>query len=111
MQPNLRRPAELLYFRHVEKLLRRAVRARRIKLDLALETDDLCDLGSEVGDGDVLPGPDIEKAQIGIMLHQENAGIAEIIGAEKLPSRLSGAPHRHRRRVRQFPFVKPAEQR
>ena len=62
MQSDLWRPAELFDFRYVEQLLRRAVRARRIKLDLALVADDLCDLGSEVGDSDVFPGPDIEKA-------------------------------------------------
>ena len=81
VQPDLRRPAEPFDFRNVEKLLRRTVRSRGVERDLAVIADDLRDLGREVGDGDVLAGPDIEKGQIGVVLHQKHAGIGEIVGA------------------------------
>ena len=45
------------------------------------------------------------------MLHQEHAGVSEVVGAQELATRCSGAPDRHRRRIRQFALVEAPDQR
>ena len=52
-QPNARTPAEGLQTVDVEELLRRTVRLRRVKQDLAPKTDHIGDESGEVGNRDI----------------------------------------------------------
>ena len=60
---------------------------------------------------DVFTRSDIEEIKIRVMLHDEDAGIGKIIGAEKFPPRAYQIPTRSPlQRSCQFGFVKAADQ-
>ena len=62
------------------------------KLIVAAISDGGGDHACEFGDGDVFAGADIDQFVAGIILHQMNAGVGEIVDIEEFPPRRAGAP-------------------
>ena len=93
----LRAPAQRIDARNVQKLARRAVGPRRVKLDPAAIADHVGNDAGEFGNGHVLAGSDIEELQIRIAFHDEDAGIGQIVDREEFAPRRAGAPNRHAR--------------
>ena len=103
-------PAERIDARDVEQLARRAVRLRRVELDLARIADHVGDNPRELRDRDVLAGADIEELQVRIALHHEDAGIGEIVDREEFALRRSGAPDHDIRIAVELGFMETTHQ-
>jgi len=72
-------------FRRIRRAASVAVRpARGVKYQSSLEPDNLGDHVGEFANRDVLAGSHIEEVIARIVLHQEHAGIAEVVGGEEL---------------------------
>ena len=81
--------------RDVQKLLRRAIRPRSVKFNLAAKPDDVGNQAGKVGNGNVLAASHIEKLQIRIKFHNKDASIGEIVDSQKLASWRPGTPNGH----------------
>src|SRR5690242_12646875 len=99
LQPGAQRrfcaPAKRGKFGTVEKFPRRTIRTAGIECDTSSVTDDFSDQSCERGDTDFFAGANVQESFAGIVLHDEHAGVAKIVGREELTFRRAGAPHRH----------------
>src|SRR5215472_306161 len=78
-QRNLRAPTQGVETRYVQKFLRRTVRSRRVKFDCAAEADHIGDQAGKFSNRDVLAGSHVEKLQVRIGFHDEDASIGKIV--------------------------------
>ena len=92
-------------------LARRSVGAAGVEHQLPAISDDLGDELREIADADIFTGADIEEAFAGVMLHDEYAGIAKVVGSEKFAQRLSGSPDHDFLCIARLGRVKPPDQR
>src|SRR3546814_8213250 len=86
------RPAEGPYPADVEQLARRSVRLGAVEADRAVEPDDLADHLRQLHDRQVVAGTDIDHALAGIVGHQPDAGIGQVVDVQELPHRPAAAP-------------------
>src|SRR5208282_5321316 len=71
-QRGLRPPAELMEPAYVEQLARGAVRLAGIVDEAPLVADHVCKQFRDLANGDVRPGPDVDVALAGVVLHEED---------------------------------------
>ena len=108
-QRGLGTPAQTRQLRNIQEFLRRTVRARRVEDEHSTIADDIGYEPRELGDCDVLPGPDVEELVRRVVFHHEGAGVGQVIHRKELPAWLHGAPHGHGRRTGQLGFMQPAD--
>src|SRR5579863_7043028 len=104
-------PAEFGNAADVEQFSWRAVGPRGIETDRTAIADGRGHHPGEFGDRDVLAGADIDQLAAGVMLHQVNAGVREIVDIEELPPWRAGAPDHDIAKTGPLRLVKAADQR
>ena len=86
-------PAEGGEAAHVEQLPRRPVGLAAVVDDAAAEADDLHHRLGQLGDRDVGADTDVDqRRRLVAALHQEHAGIGEVVDVEELAPRRAAAP-------------------
>ena len=78
------RPAQGGGFAHIEKLARRTVGTGGVPLDLALVAHDLGHQLRQGLDGQFLAGAGVDGLVAGVVIHQEDAEVGEVIDIEEL---------------------------
>src|SRR5262249_61628927 len=78
---------------------------------VAMKSDDLRYRSREFRYGDVFTHTNVDELQGRIILQNEHASISKIIDVEKLAPRCSCTPDDNSRRIINFCFVKPSDQR
>src|SRR4029077_4236059 len=86
------RPAERREARGVEELARRAVRLRVIEAQLAAEAHDPRHSVRELGDRQVLSPADVDELGVVVTLHEEQAGVRQVVNVQYLAPRRTAAP-------------------
>jgi hypothetical protein len=114
-------PAERVQETDVQQLLRCAVGFGGVEDEGAVEVEDAGYGLSQLADGDVLAGADVDqrrrvfveqRAEAGVVeVHQETAGLGEVVGVEELSARGSGSPDDHLLRARGLGLRRLADQR
>src|SRR6185437_7666083 len=87
-----RRPPESRQTRRVEKLAGGAVGFRAIEARRPAETHDPGDRRRQFGYAQVAPPPDVDPRLAVVALHEEQAGIGEIVHVQEFAARGPGAP-------------------
>ena len=85
-------PPEIVQPLYVEQLARCAVRLGRIERDRNSRRDDISDCLCELADREVLAGTDIDVVVAVVVLHQEQAGVREVVDVQELAPRRPGSP-------------------
>ena len=87
-----------------------AVGLRRIVLDSAFKTDNICyELGQFRNTG-VFPHAGVDRFRAAVVTHQEKTGRSKVVDVEKLAPWRTGSPNRHRIGSREFGVVKSPNQ-
>ena len=102
-------PAEGGGLGDIEELARCAVRTGGVPLDLAFVADDLGDELGESLDREFLAGTGIDGLVAGVVVHQEDAEIGEVIHVEKLAQRASVSPAGYFLQARDLGLVEAAD--
>jgi hypothetical protein len=105
---DLRLPSHPLYLRAIHKLPGRAIRLAGVPQQLPLEPYHLPHQFCKLLDGHLAPTPHIDMLQPGVLIHQEDHGVGEVIHVEELAQRRPGAPDDDFGGIGRLGLVEPA---
>ncbi len=105
------RPAELLHGGDVQKLLRHAVRFRRVEDEPSPVPRNLPDQAGQLPDRDVHSGPRVDDLAPREPVDEKQAGVGRLFYVEEFPSGPAGSPDFHFGKVSGGGLMEPADQR
>ena len=76
-------PSQCVQAPNVEPLARRPVGLRRVADEIPVKADDARDYSGEIGDGDVVSGPDVDVRLVRVETYEMNEGIGKIINVKE----------------------------
>src|SRR6266487_4759800 len=85
-------PAQRVKPADVEQLSRGAVGFAGVEAKGRPGMNNLLHGGGELAYGEVLAGPDVDMSELVVVIHQEYAGIREVVHVEKFASRIARTP-------------------
>ena len=111
LEGDLRLPPHALYLGAIHELPGCAVRLAGVPHQLPLEPHHLLHQLSELLDGDLAATPHIDVLQPGVLVHQEDDRVGEVIDVQELPQRRARAPYDDLGGVARLGLVEPADER
>ncbi len=87
LEVDLGRPAQVVELGDVEHLAGGAVGLGGVEAQRGVGADDVADHLGEVADGDVHAGADVDVFGVAVVLHEEQAGVGEVVDVEELAHR------------------------
>ena len=88
-------PSQPVQTAHIQQLPRRPVRLRHILRDPSLVLHHIGDHLRQLDDLDILTGPDVDVHLVRVVVHQEQAGVRQVVHVQELPPRLPRPPDHH----------------